>query len=101
MPIVQAWIEWLPEVRGDPILPVVTVHEAPERTAGRLAFGGIPVDAGNEPDGAQLPMFPGPPGPHVPLLELVDRHGIPTMARGRGAHLELGVYVGAGPRRAP
>ena len=30
-----------------------------------------------------------PEGPRVPLLELVDRYGVPTMAQGRGAPLEL------------
>ena len=29
------------------------------------------------------------------LLELVDRYGVPTMAQGRGAPLELAVYIGA------
>jgi len=83
------------EKRIDPILPVVvqSVKEAPEREAGRLAFGGIIEDEG-EMDG-QLPLIPKPEGPRVPLLELVDWHGIPTTAGGRGAPMGLGVYVGA------
>ena len=44
---------------------------------------------------AQLPLLPAPEGPRVPLLELVDRYGVPTMAQGRGAPLELAVYIGA------
>ena len=39
--------------------------------------------------------LPAPEGPRVPLLELVDRYGVPTMAQGRGAPLELAVYIGA------
>ena len=82
------------ETRPDPILPVVqSVTEAPEREAGRMAFGGI-LDVGDTPSG-QLPLFPAPDGPRVALLELTDAHGVPTMAQGRGAPLELAVYVGA------
>jgi len=97
-PIVRAWIERPPKVRGEtrpnPLLPVVqSVSEAPERTAGRLAFGGV-LDAGN-PRPGQLPLFPAPEGPRVALLELTDAHGVPTMAQGRGAPLELATYVAA------
>ena len=70
-----------PESRLNPILPVVSVSEAPEREAGRLAFAGI-LDAGRQLPDAQLPLLPAPEGPRVPLLELVDRWGVPTMARG-------------------
>ena len=87
-----------PEVRAerriDPILPVVTVQEPPAREAGRLAFGGI-SDPENLSADAQLPLLPAPEGPRVPLLELVDSYGVPTMFRGRGAPLELAVYIGA------
>ena len=79
------------DTRPDPILPVVRVRESPEKLAGQLAFGGLPRD--NLPP-AQLPMFP-VDGPRVPLLELVDRYGVPTMRRGRGAPLELAVYIAA------
>ena len=97
-PIVKAWTDRPPtvcaETRRDPLLPVVrAVTEAPEREAGRLAFGGI-LDVG-DPEPGQLALFPGTDGPRVPLLELVDAHGVPTMAQGRGAPLELAVYVGA------
>ena len=74
-----------PERRIDPILPVVvgTVKEAPEREAGRLAFGGVIEERKSLP--AQLPLLPRPEGPRVPILELSDWRGVPTMARGRGA----------------
>ena len=74
-----------PESRPDPILPVaVSVREHPAREAGRLAFGGI-VDLDQDlPADRQLPLLPTPEGPRVPLLELVDRYGVPTMAQGRG-----------------
>ena len=83
------------DARVDPILPVVSVREPVERIAGRLAFGGIVDPRQDLPEPAQLPLLPAPEGPRVPLLELVDRYGIPTMARGRGAPLELAVYIGA------
>ena len=93
-PIVRAWIERPPqtraETRPDPIPPVVRVREAPEREAGRLAFGGL-VSA--EHADAQLPLLPAPDGPRVALLELVDVSGVRTMARGRGAPLPLRLAV--------
>ena len=97
-PIVEAWLKRPPVVaavtRPDPLLPVVqSMGESPEREAGRLAFGGI-LDVG-DPTPGQLPLFLAPDGPRVPLLELVDAHGVPTMAQGRGAPLELAVYVAA------
>ena len=84
-----------PERRVDPILPVVveSVKEAPEREAGRLAFGGIVEDRKSLP--AQLPLLPRPEGPRVPILELADWRGVPTMARGRGAPLDLRLAVAA------
>ena len=84
-----------PERRIDPILPVVveSVKEAPEREAGRLAFGGIIEERESLP--AQLPLLPRPEGPRVPILELADWRGIPTMARGRGAPLDLRLAVAA------
>ena len=78
------------EKRLDPILPVVqSVREHGAREAGRLACGGIIEESQSLP--AQLPLLPAPEGPRVPLLELVDRHGVPTMVQGRGAPLELAV----------
>ena len=83
-----------PERRIDPILPVmVTVQEHPEREARRLAFGGIIEDRKSLP--AQLPLLPPREGPCVPILELSDWRGVPTMARGRGAPLDLRLAVGA------
>ena len=81
--------------RPDPLLPVVRVSGEPrERTRGRIAFGGI-LDTGDPPPG-QLTLFPSPgPGPRVAILEVSDAYGVPTMARGRGAPLELGVFVSA------
>ena len=97
--LLAAAIEELPpeaaaETRPDPLLPVVQVSESPEREAGRLTFGGI-LEAGERPPPGQLPLFPAPDGPRVPLLELVDAHGVPTMVQGRGAPLELATYVAA------
>ena len=80
------------EKRVDPILPVVHVSEEPERDAGRLAYGGIIEDRSLP---AQLPLLPTTEGPRVPLLELSDWRGVPTMARGRGAPLDLRLAVGA------
>ena len=81
------------ESRPDPILPAVTVQERPEREAGRLAFGGIVEERKSLP--AQLPLLPAPEGPRVPILELSDWRGVPTMAKGRGAPLDLRLAVGA------
>ena len=83
------------ERRIDPILPVMveTVKQAPEREAGRLAFGGVFEE--RKPLPAQLPLLPRPEGPRVPVLDISDHRGIPTMARGRGAPLDLRLAVGA------
>lgn len=82
------------ETRGDPLLPVVqSVSEPPEREAGRLAFGGLAA-TGEALDG-QLPLLPSGETPMVPLLELADVRGGPVMARGRGAPLDLRLFVGA------
>lgn len=97
--LLAAAVDRLPPVvrateHPNPLLPVVRVRgEAPEREAGRLAFGGI-LDVG-DPAPGQLALFPAPDGPRVALLELTDAYGVPTMAQGRGAPLELAVYVGA------
>ena len=84
-----------PERRIDPILPVVVeaVKEAPEREAGRLIFGGVVEERKSLP--AQLPLLSAPEGPRVPILELSDYRGVPTMARGRGAPLDLRLAVAA------
>lgn len=86
-----------PEVRAerrvDPILPVARVREHPAREAGRLIFAGVIEERKSLP--AQLPLLPRPEGPRVPILELSDWRGVPTMARGRGAPLDLRLAVGA------
>ena len=51
-------------------------------------------DAARASASARLPMFP-ETGPRVPLLELADVRGGPIMARGRGAPLDLRIFVGA------
>ena len=84
------------QTRLDSLLPVVqvqSVSEPPEREAGRLAFGGL-IEGRADP-GGQLPLLPAPEGPRVPLLELADVRGGPIMARGRGAPLDLRLFVGA------
>ena len=82
------------ETRPDSLLPVVqSVSEPPEREAGRLAFGGL-IEGRADP-GGQLPLLPAPEGPRVPLLELADVRGGPIMSRGRGAPLDLRLFVGA------
>lgn len=95
-PIVRAWInrprKVRAEARADPILPAINLREHPARTSGRLAFGGIWQESDGVPDG-QLPLIPAPTGPRVPLLELVDVAGVPVMARGRGAPLDLRLCV--------
>ena len=82
------------ETRRDSLLPVVqSVSEPLEREAERLAFGGL-IEGRADP-GGQLPLLPAPEGPRVPLLELADVRGGPIMARGRGAPLDLRLFVGA------
>ena len=86
-PIVRAWLARPPvvaaESRCDPLLPVVrSVTEATERRRrGGSRSGGSWTRATPGPD--NWPCFPEPDGPRVP--ELVDAHGVPTMAQGRGA----------------
>ena len=84
--------------RLDPILPsvqVVTVQEHPAREAGRLAFGGL-VEGRDDLAETQLPLFDrAKEGPRVAMLELADARGGPVMARGRGAPLDLRLFVAA------
>ena len=79
-------------IRSSPVV-IERVEEPPEREAGRLAFGGIVEGRKSLP--AQLPLLPRPEGPRVRLLELSDYRGVPTMARGRGAPLDLRLAVAA------
>ena len=81
------------ETRPDPILPTVKASKVEVRERrGRLAIGGL--TDGREPRG-QLPLIAASKGPRVPQLEMADSAGVPTMARGRGAPLELRLAVGA------
>ena len=82
--------------RTDPILPTVqSVREHPARAAGRLAFGGLVEGREDLPAVGQLPLFATARGPRVPILELADVRGGPIMAQGRGAPLDLRLFVGA------
>ena len=80
------------ETNGKPIFPVVqVVGEHPAREAGRLAYA-VRDDLSV---GGQLPVFAtGTGGPRVPILELADRRGGPIRTRGRGAPLDLRLFVG-------
>ena len=84
--------------RNDPILPalrVTSVLEPRAREAGRLAFGGL-VEGREDLAETQLPLFDrGQEGPRVAMLELADARGGPIMARGRGAPLDLRLFVAA------
>ncbi|MDE2806553.1 MAG: hypothetical protein OXN18_15530 [Gemmatimonadota bacterium] len=84
--------------RVDPILPALSgakVLEPAAREAGRLAFGGL-VEGRENLAETQLPLFDlGQEGPRVAMLELADARGGPVMARGRGAPLDLRLFVAA------
>ena len=93
-PVAPEPFEMRAVTRVDPILPdfrAVEVREHPAREAGRLAFGGVVEERELPP--AQLPLLPAPEGPRVPVLELSDSRGVPTMARGRGAPLDLRLAI--------
>ena len=90
-----------PQVRAarrlNPILPVVkrlpevkVGGGSPEREAGQRVLGLVPLDHRR----GQLPLFgPSAEGPRVALLEMADRAGMVTMAKGRGAPLALRLPV--------
>lgn len=84
--------------RSDPILPALRVEaffEPPAREAGRMAFGGL-VGGREDVSETQLPLFDlDQEGPRVAILELADVRGGPVMARGRGAPLDLRLFVAA------
>lgn len=78
-------------VRVDPILPAIRISQAPERDRGQLLGGLIPDDPP-----AALPLVPDAAlGVRVPLLEVADAYGVVSMARGRGAPLDLRLVVEA------
>ena len=81
-------------MRLDPILPRITVSASgPERARGARLLGGLVPAL----DPETLPLFPDarPEPLRVPLLELADASGVRSMARGRGAPLDLRLVVEA------
>ena len=77
------------------IMPALrVVGPTPERERGIL-FGGIVDD---RPRSSDLSLFPEmePTRHRVPLLEIVDRTGLPIRSRGRGAPLEARLLVRGG-----
>ena len=102
-PVVAAWQRFAPfavtaEDRADRrIMPALRiVGPTPERERGRL-FGGL-VDDRTRDAAASLSLFPDmePDRPRVPILEIVDRAGLPIRSRGRGAPLEARLLVRGG-----
>ena len=100
-PLVAAWLKHGPvtteaETRADRrIMPTLrVVGPTPERERGIL-FGGLIDD---RPRSAELSLFPEmePTLHRVPLLEIVDRTGVPIRSRGRGAPLEARLLVRGG-----
>ena len=84
------------ETRADRrIMPALrVVGPTPERERGIL-FGGLVED---RPQSAELSLFPElePTRHRVPLLEIVDRSGVPIRSQGRGAPLEARLLVRGG-----
>lgn len=99
-PLVAAWQrnprEIDHEIRADRrIMPALrVVGPPPERERGIL-FGGLVDD---RPRFAELSLFPDlePTQHRVPLLEIVDRTGVPIRSQGRGAPLEARLLVRGG-----
>ena len=96
LPLMRAWQAWKvmqpvevqAETRQDRrILPKLDVQPAhPDRQRGMLIGGGL-IDAPRE---RQLPLLLDVADRNrVPILEIVDATGMPIMARGKGAPLEL------------
>ena len=92
-------VVWLARERAagrrlDPILPRLTVDDVdPARKRGALLG-----EAGPLADrGERMPLLPevARDDVRVPILELADVHGVQSMARGRGAPLELRLAVEA------
>ncbi|MDE0229399.1 MAG: hypothetical protein OXJ62_11175, partial [Spirochaetaceae bacterium] len=97
--LIGAWpvspVERPHETRADRrIMPALrVVGPSPERERG-LLFGGL-VDDRREAD---LPLFPElePARLRVPLLEIVERTGLPFRSRGKGAPVESRLVVRGG-----
>ena len=97
--LVAAWLNRPREVelerrRDQRILPrIVAGGDPPEREAGML-FGGL--HEGRRVEAPELPLWPDvAPAKRVPILDLVDAAGVPVMARGPGAPLEMRLFVRA------
>ena len=95
-PLVEAWarrpvdVSKVERPAGRRILPVIgKVALMPERARG-LTFANPAYRPPNP-----LPLFPPPERHSVPLLDVCDSSGVPTMARGRGAPLALRLMVRA------
>ena len=100
-PLIEAWQRFaLPirdhETRTDKrIMPVLKVAgPSPERGRG-MRFGGLVDD---RPSTAELSLFPElePTRHRVPLLEIVDRSGVPIRSQGKGAPREARLLVRGG-----
>ena len=99
-PLIHAWQRGPREVGHETrvdrrIMPALqVVGPTPERERGIL-FGGLVDD---RPRSAELSLFPElePPRHRVPLLEIVDRTGVPIRSQGRGAPLEARLLVRGG-----
>ena len=99
-PLIHAWQRGPREVDHETrvdrrIMPTLqVVGPTPERERGIL-FGGLVDD---RPRSAELALFPDlePPRHRVPLLEIVDRSGVPIRSQGRGAPLEARLLVRGG-----
>ena len=79
------------EHRRDPILPRIKASCHAERAAGTRPGG---LHDGRRTTPMALPLFPEVPEEKVvPLLDLVDAAGVPVMARGPGAALQMRLLV--------
>ena len=101
-PLVGCWqmlapVTVEPDRRADrrimPALRVVGPSVERQRGARMLSFGGL-LDG--RPARAELTLWPEPKRHRVPLLEIVERTGLPFRSRGRGAPLEARLLVRGG-----
>ena len=99
-PLVDAWQRGPRKVGHETrvdrrIMPALrVVGPTPERER-EILFGGLVED---RPQSAELSLFPElePTQHRVPLLEIVDRTGVPIRSQGRGAPLEARLLVRGG-----
>ena len=101
-PFVAAWQKHAPveveaETRADrrimPALRVVGPSIERERGARLADFGGL---LNGRPKSAELTLWPEPARHRVPLLEIVERTGLPFRSRGKGAPIEARLLVRGG-----